>query len=150
MTRWPPNSDRIDLLLVEDREADVELTRQSLEEIGAPIKVHVVRDGVETIAFLRHKSSFRHAPRPHLILLDLNLPRMDGREVLAEIKHDPLLRIVPVVILTTSAADRDVCAAYEHHANGYMIKPVEFDRFVDVIRSIGDYWLRVVTLPPRK
>lgn len=149
MTPWPSNADPIDLLLVEDREADVELTRQSLEEIGAPVNVHVVRDGVQAIAFLRRESSYKNAVLPQLILLDLNLPRMDGREVLAEIKNDPRLRTVPVVILTTSAADRDVCAAYEQHANAYMIKPVEFDRLVDVVREIADYWFRAVKLPPR-
>lgn len=147
MIHWPCNSGRIDLLLAEDREADIELAKQSLKELGLPVNVHVVRDGVDVLAFLRRQDSFRDVPVPHLILLDLNLPRMDGREVLAEIKNDPRLRMVPVVILTTSADDGDVSTAYQCHANAYIVKPVEYDRFVDVIRSIADYWLRVVTLP---
>jgi two-component system, chemotaxis family, response regulator Rcp1 len=141
--------DSIELLLVEDREADIELARQGLAAIGAPINMHIARDGVEAIAFLRRESSYQNAPRPHLVLLDLNLPRMDGRELLAEIKGDPQLKLLPVVILTTSASDCDVTEAYAHHANAYMVKPVEFDRLVEVIRSLADYWLRAVKLPPR-
>jgi chemotaxis family two-component system response regulator Rcp1 len=149
MSLATPEADSIELLLVEDREADIELTRQGLAEIGAPIKLHIARDGVEAIAFLRRESSHQSAPRPHLVLLDLNLPRMDGRELLAAIKGDAQLKLVPVVILTTSESDRDVAEAYAHHANAYMVKPVEFDRFVEVIRSIADYWFNAVKLPPR-
>jgi CheY-like chemotaxis protein len=149
MSLAPPDSETIDLLLVEDREADIELTRQGLAEIEAPIRLHIARDGVEAIAFLRRESSHQSAPRPHLVLLDLNLPRMDGRELLAAIKSDAQLKLLPVVILTTSESDCDVAMAYANHANAYMVKPVEFDQLVEVIRSIAEYWLHAVRLPRR-
>jgi len=141
--------DPINLLLVEDREADIELACRGLQETGARINVHVARNGVEAIAFLRRESPYQSAARPHLVLLDLNLPRLDGRALLAEIKNDPQLRLVPVVVLTTSAADHDISEAYAQHANAYMVKPVEFDQLVEVIRSFTEYWLHVVKLPPR-
>lgn len=113
------------------------------------MNVHVVRSGVEAIAFLRRESSYQNAPPPHLVLLDLNLPRLDGRAVLAEIKNDPKLKVVPVVVLTTSAADCNVSEAYAQHANAYMVKPVELDQLVELIHSFADYWLHAVKLPPR-
>jgi CheY-like chemotaxis protein len=149
MRQSPPDADLIDLLLVEDREADIELVRRGFCEIGAAINLHVVRDGIDAIAFLRHTPPYERAPRPRLIVLDLKLPRMDGRELLAVIKNDPQLKSVPVVILTTSAADSDVSQAYALHANAYMLKPVDYDRLVGVIRAIADYWFAAVKLPPR-
>jgi CheY-like chemotaxis protein len=142
--------DLIDILLVEDREADIELTRMGLAEGRIANALHVVRDGVEALAYLRRQGRYAEAKRPDLILLDLNLPRMDGREVLTAIKADPDLKLVPVVVLTTSEADRDVVEAYTRHANAYMIKPVDFDQLVKVIRGITEYWFALVKLPPRR
>jgi CheY-like chemotaxis protein len=140
----------VEILLVEDNEPDIALTREGLRKARLANHLHVVRDGEEAIAFLRRQPPFAESPRPDLILLDLNLPRKDGREVLAEIKNDVELKSIPVVVLTTSAADRDVVAAYSSHANSYMVKPVDFHQFADVVAGIGNYWFALVKLPPNR
>ena len=137
----------IEILLVEDNDGDVRLTQEALKEGRVRNNLSVARDGVEALAFLRRAPGYERVPRPSLILLDLNLPRKDGREVLAEIKSDPALRRIPVVILTTSKAEQDVVRAYDAHANCFINKPVDLDQFLTVIRSIEDFWLSVVALP---
>jgi CheY-like chemotaxis protein len=138
----------IEILLVEDNTADVRLTEEALKEGKVRNRLHVARDGEEALAILRRQGSHAGHPRPDLILLDLNLPRKDGREVLSEIKADESLRRIPVVVLTTSRADEDVLRSYHLHANCYIAKPVELDQFLSVIRTIDHFWLNVVTLPP--
>lgn len=137
----------VELLLVEDSPADVLMTREGLARAKVHNKLTVVRDGVEALAFLRREDPFTNATRPDLILLDLNLPRKDGREVLAEIKADPALRSIPVVILTTSKVEEDILRAYGLHANCYITKPVDFSGFVQMVRTLNDFWFTVVTLP---
>jgi two-component system, chemotaxis family, response regulator Rcp1 len=139
----------IEILLVEDNPGDVRLTMEALRDGKVRHNLRVVSDGVEALAFLRHEGAHGDAPRPDLILLDLNLPRKDGREVLADVKGDPALRAIPVVVLTTSRAEQDVLQAYALQANGYVTKPVELDRFLEVVKAIEDFWLTVATLPPR-
>ena len=138
----------IDILLVEDNPGDVRLTRELLKESKVNNRLAAVENGAEAIAYLRRQGKYRDAERPDLILLDLNLPRMDGREVLAEIKRDPDLRRIPVVILTSSSADADVIKTYDLHANCYVTKPVGLDQFATVVKSIEDFWLAIVRLPP--
>ncbi|SRR6266550_3296620 len=138
----------IDILLVEDNPGDVRLTRELLKESTVNNRLAAVENGAEAIAYLRRQGKYRDAERPDLILLDLNLPRMDGREVLAEIKRDPDLRRIPVVILTSSSADADVIKTYDLHANCYVTKPVGLDQFATVVKSIEDFWLAIVRLPP--
>jgi CheY-like chemotaxis protein len=140
----------IEVLLVEDDPGDVLMTREAFEEYGVANRLTVVPDGDVALAYLRREGRFADAVRPDLILLDLNLPRRDGREVLAEIKNDPELREIPVVVLTTSQADEDVLRSYQLHANAYVTKPVDFDSFVAVVRQIDQFFLNVVKLPPRK
>jgi CheY-like chemotaxis protein len=137
----------IEVLLVEDDPGDVLMTREALADSKLLNTLHVVDNGEEAIAFLRRENSHADAPRPDLILLDLNLPRVDGREVLSIVKNDPALRQIPVVILTTSDAEEDVLRSYDLHANAYVTKPVDFEAFVDVIRQIDDFFLSVVRLP---
>jgi CheY-like chemotaxis protein len=137
----------IEILLVEDSPADVDLTREALDDAKVHNNLHVASDGVEALAFLRREGRYADAPRPDLILLDLNLPKKDGREVLAEIKDDPKLRRIPVVILTTSEAEQDILRSYDLHANCYITKPVDLDSFIDVVRSIEGFWLAIVRLP---
>jgi CheY-like chemotaxis protein len=137
----------IEILLVEDSPADVDLTREALEDAKVRNNLHVASDGVEALAFLRREGRYADAPHPDLILLDLNLPKKDGREVLAEIKADPLLRRIPVVVLTTSEAEQDIIQSYDLHANCYVTKPVDLDAFMHVVRSIEDFWLAIVRLP---
>jgi two-component system, chemotaxis family, response regulator Rcp1 len=137
----------IELLLIEDSEPDVRLTREALREAKVRNRLWVVEDGVEAIAFLYRRDGYADAPRPDLILLDLNLPRKDGRQVLKEIKTDESLKRIPVVILTTSKNEEDVLRAYDLHANCYITKPVDFNRFMEVVKSIEDFWLTVVKLP---
>lgn len=137
----------VEILLVEDNPGDVDLTLEALEEAKLRNNVHVATDGVEAMDFLRREGSYAEVPRPDLVLLDLNLPRKDGREVLKEIKEDPKLKRIPVVVLTTSEAEEDVLDAYEYSANAYIVKPVDFDRFLRTIRSLEDFWLTVVRLP---
>jgi CheY-like chemotaxis protein len=137
----------IEILLVEDSPGDVRLTIEALKEAKVRNRLSVVADGVEAMAFVKRQGPYASAASPDLILLDLNLPRKDGREVLAEIKADPALRRIPVVVLTTSRAEEDVLKAYDLHANCYITKPVDFGRFMEVVRSIEDFWLTVVKLP---
>ena len=137
----------IEILLVEDNSGDVRLTIEALKEGKVRNRLSVARDGVEALAFLRREGPHASAPRPDLILLDLNLPRLDGREVLAEIKTDARLRRIPVVVLTTSKAEEDILRTYDLHANCYINKPVDLDQFISVVRSIDDFWLSVVRLP---
>lgn len=139
----------VEILLVEDSPSDTELTVEALREAKVRNHLSLVEDGVQAMDFLRRRGRFSRAPRPDLIMLDLNLPRKDGREVLAEIKNDPELKAIPVVILTTSKAEQDVLRAYNLHANCYITKPVDFQQFLQVVRSIESFWLFVVTLPPR-
>jgi len=141
------NARPVEILLVEDNPGDVRLTVEALREARVVNHLNVSRDGVEALAFLRHEGRYADAPRPDLILLDLNLPRKDGREVLAEIKEDGTLKSIPVVVLTTSQAEQDVAKSYNLNANCYIAKPVDLDRFIQVVRSIEDFWLTVVTLP---
>jgi CheY-like chemotaxis protein len=137
----------VEILLVEDNPGDVRLTREALRDGRIHTHLSVAADGEEALAFLRRQGRFGDAPRPDLILLDLNLPRRSGREVLAEIKRDDTLRRIPVVVLTTSAAEQDVLASYDLHANCFITKPVDFDQFIRVIKSIEDFWLTIVKLP---
>ena len=137
----------VEILLVEDSPTDVLLAREALEDSKIVNNLHVVTDGVEAMAFLRREGRTPHAPRPDLILLDLNLPKKDGREVLAEIKNDESLKRIPVVVLTTSKSEADVMRAYGLHANCYIVKPVNFERFAEVVRHIETFWFAVVTLP---
>ncbi|MFB3916032.1 MAG: response regulator [Terriglobales bacterium] len=138
----------IDILLVEDSPADVRLTREALKEAKVLNVLHVVQDGIAALAFLRREGQYAAKPVPGLILLDLNLPKKDGREVLAEVKQDEKLKRIPVVVLTTSRAEQDVVRSYNLHANAYVTKPVDLKQFLDVIRTIEQFWLAVVTLPP--
>jgi CheY-like chemotaxis protein len=140
-------SSPLEILLVEDDEGDVVMTREAFLEGGLDNRLNVVGDGVEALAYLRNPADA--TPRPDLILLDLNLPRRDGRQVLADIKGDLDLRRIPVIVLTTSDADEDVVRSYDLHANAYVTKPVDFDRFVDTVRRIDDFFVSVVRLPPR-
>jgi CheY-like chemotaxis protein len=137
----------IEVLLVEDDEGDVVMTREALDEGKVLNRLHVVGDGVEAIEFLRREGQYAEAPRPDLILLDLNLPRRDGRQVLAEVKGDADLRRIPIVVLTTSEAEEDILRSYDLHANAYVTKPVDFDRFVAVIQQIDEFFISVVRLP---
>ena len=139
----------IEVLLVEDDPGDVLMTREAFEEHKIGNRLHVVSDGVEALAYLRQEAPFEDATRPDLILLDLNLPRRDGRQVLQEIKCDESLRQIPVVILTTSQHDEDILRSYQLHANAYVTKPVDFDQFIRVVRQIDDFFVSVVKLPPR-
>ncbi len=143
-------SDRaIEILLVEDNPGDVRLTREALREGHVRNNLTVAKDGAEALAMLRREPAYGEAPRPDLVLLDLNLPKLDGRQVLAEIKSDPDLRRIPVVVLTTSKTEEDVMRSYDLHANSYITKPVDFDQFIKVVHSIEEFWLSIVTLPGR-
>ena len=138
----------IEILLVEDSPSDTELTLEALNDFKVHNHVSVVEDGVLAMQFLRRQGPYAQAPRPDLIMLDLNLPRKDGREVLADIKGDDHLKTIPIVVLTTSRADQDILRAYQLNANCYINKPVDFNQFLEVVRSIESFWLYVVTLPP--
>ncbi|MBI1878172.1 MAG: response regulator [Chloroflexi bacterium] len=137
----------IEILLVEDNPGDADLAQETLEESKVLNNLHVVSDGVEALAFLRQEGAYAEMPRPDLILLDLNLPKKSGHEVLAEIKQDPGLSRIPVVILTTSQTERDVLKAYNLHANAYVTKPVDLGQFIEVVKSIEEFWLTIVILP---
>jgi CheY-like chemotaxis protein len=139
----------IDILLVEDNPGDVELVREALSEAKVCNELHVAPDGVEAMKFLRAQGNYAGTPCPDLILLDLNLPKKSGREVLEEIKTDPNLKLIPVVILTSSKEEEDICRSYQMHANCYVTKPVNFEQFMNVVKSIEDFWLTVVKLPCR-
>jgi two-component system, chemotaxis family, response regulator Rcp1 len=141
------NARPIEILLVEDSPSDAALTIEALKAGKVSNRLSQVSDGVEALNFLRRTGDYAKAPKPDLILLDLNLPRKDGREVLDEIKRDESLKTIPVIVLTTSHSDRDILRSYELHANCYITKPVEFSKFIDIVRSIEQFWLSVVTLP---
>jgi len=137
----------IEVLLVEDSPGDVRLTQEAFKDAKVHINLNVASDGAEAMEFLNREGKHAHAPRPDLILLDLNLPKKDGREVLEEVKESPTLMSIPVVILTTSASDADILRSYRLHANCYITKPVSLDAFLEVVKSIDDFWLTVVRLP---
>jgi CheY-like chemotaxis protein len=139
----------IEVLLVEDDPGDVLMTKEAFNEHKVRNRLNVVSDGAEALAYLRREGPYADAVRPDLVLLDLNLPRRDGREVLAEIKNDETLHQIPVVVLTTSEAEEDILCSYQLHANAYVTKPVDFDRFINVIRQIDEFFVTVVKLPPR-
>ena len=138
----------VEILLVEDNPGDERLTREALKEGKVYSNLHTVKDGVEAMEFLRRQGKYSSVPRPDIILLDLNLPRKDGREVLQEIKSDSSLKRIPVVVLTTSKAEEDVLRTYNLHANCYVTKPVDLEKFMVVVKTIDTFWLTVVTLPP--
>lgn len=144
------NCGPIEILLVEDNPGDVRLTIEALKEGKVANKINVAMDGLEAMAFLQRKGKYENAPTPDLILLDLNLPKKNGREVLAEIKMDSKLKHIPVVVLTTSQAEKDIIMTYNMHANCYITKPVDFDQFINVVKSIENFWFTVVKLPPRE
>lgn len=139
----------IEILLVEDNPGDARLAIEALKEGLIATHLNIVPDGVEAMAYLRREGPYGDVPRPQLILLDLNLPRKDGRQVLAELKEDPDLRRIPVVVLTTSQAEQDIVKSYDLHANCYITKPVDLDQFLTIVRAIEDFWCRTVKLPPR-
>ncbi len=143
----PEHVESIEVLLVEDDPGDVVLIQEAFEDNKVRNRLHCVSDGVDALRFLRREDEFADAPRPDLILLDLNLPRKDGREVLAEVKTDETLQQIPVVVLTTSKLDEDVLRSYKLHANAYVTKPVDFDRFIEVVRQIDEFFVTVVKLP---
>ena len=140
----------VDILLVEDNPGDVRLTKEALRDAKVLNEIYVARDGVEAMEFMHRKGAFANVPTPDLILLDLNLPRKDGREVLAEIKEDPKLKHIPVVVLTTSKADEDIIKTYNLHANAYITKPVDLNRFVEIMHAIEEFWFSIVKLPPKE
>ncbi|MCC6727060.1 MAG: response regulator [Saprospiraceae bacterium] len=137
----------VNILLIEDNPGDVRLAQEAFKEGNIEVQLHVVMDGMEAIHYLNKEGDYQDSSRPDLILLDLNLPKKDGREVLGEIKEDPNLRSIPVVILTTSNAEQDVVHSYNHHVNCYINKPVDFDRFFDIIKQIEEFWLKTAILP---
>jgi chemotaxis family two-component system response regulator Rcp1 len=140
----------IDILLVEDNPGDVRLTKEALRDAKVLNEIYVAKDGVEALQFVNKEGSFSNAPMPDLILLDLNLPKKDGREVLAEIKKDPKLKHIPVVVLTTSKADEDIVRTYNLHANAYITKPVDLNRFVEIMHALEEFWFTIVKLPPKE
>lgn len=138
----------IEILLVEDNPGDVRLAREALKDAKVRNRLHVVSDGLEAMRFLQREDRYADAPRPDLVLLDLNLPKKDGREVLAEVKSTQSLRRIPVVIMTSSEAEQDIAMTYDLNANAYVTKPLDLDQFVRVVRSIEEFWLTIVRLPP--
>lgn len=140
----------IEILLVEDNPADVRLTVEALKDAKVRNKLNVIENGVEALAYLRQQGKYANAVRPDLILLDLNLPLKDGREVLADVKADDELKSIPIVILTTSKAEQDIVKTYDLHANCYVTKPVDLEQFITVVRAIEDFWLTIVKLPPNE
>ncbi len=144
-----PAAEECEILLVEDSAKDVQLTREALRESGFHCGLSVAADGFEALQRLRHAPPFEASPYPDLVLLDLNLPAKSGRDVLAEIKADPKLRSIPVIVLTTSRADSDVRACYDLHANSYLAKPLEFDEFIDMMRGLHEFWIKRAQRPPK-
>ncbi|MBI1910962.1 MAG: response regulator [Deltaproteobacteria bacterium] len=142
-------NNQVEILMVEDNPADVRLTEEAFKDAKVLNNMSVVGDGVEAMAFLRREGKYANAAKPDLILLDLNLPKKDGREVLAEIKNDPELKRIPVVILTTSEDEKDILKAYDLHVNAYVRKPVDLDQFMKVVEAVEDFWLTVVKLPTK-
>ncbi len=145
--RKTANTQPIEILLVEDNPGDARLALEALKESKVQNNLYHVSDGVEAMKFLRQQEEHVGVPPPDLVLLDLNMPRMDGREVLAEIKDDPVLRLIPVVVLTTSEAERDLVKSYDLHANAYIVKPIDLDRFIEVVQAIEEFWFSIVKLP---
>lgn len=145
-TQAPPEED-LDILLVEDSSGDVRLTTEALREGKITNRLHVVRDGEEAMDFLRRRGRYVDAPRPGIVLLDLNLPRKDGREVLDELKRDPELHRIPVIVLTTSSAEADVMRSYDLHANCFITKPIDYQEFIAAVQRIEEFWLKLVRLP---
>jgi chemotaxis family two-component system response regulator Rcp1 len=143
----PSQQKPVEILMVEDSPSDAQLTMEALHAAKIVNRLHHVEDGVEALQFLRQQGPYTDVPRPDLILLDLNLPRKDRREVLAELKRDPDLKVIPVVILTTSRSEEDVLRSYQLHANCYITKPVDFTKFMEVVKAIESFWLTIVTLP---
>lgn len=139
-----------EILLVEDSPADIRLTQEALKENKLKVNLHIVSDGVEALDFLKKINKFANAPTPDLILLDLNMPRKDGREVLKEIKEDPALDTIPVIVLTTSKSEEDILFSYKYHANCYIRKPLDLVKFIDVVKAVSSFWLTIVTLPVKK
>lgn len=144
---YDPDGQAINILLVEDNPGDVRLTVEALKEGKVRNQLHIAKDGMEAMDFLHRRGNYSDVPRPDLILLDLNLPKKDGHEVLAEIKEDPELKRIPVVVLTGSKAGDDILKTYNRHANCYITKPVDWDQFITVVKSINDFWLTIVILP---
>lgn len=140
----------IEILLVEDNDGDVQLTKEALERAKVKNNLHVAHDGVEAMEFLRRQNGHAKAPRPDLVLLDLNLPNMDGREVLQEMKNDPALKTIPVVVITSSEAEQDIVRSYSLSANCYVTKPLDLKQFIHVVQSISEFWLQIVKLPPKE
>jgi chemotaxis family two-component system response regulator Rcp1 len=138
----------VEILLVEDNLGDARLTQEALKEGKIRNNLHHVKDGVEALAFLRREGGYNNAPTPDIVLLDLNLPKKDGRQVLADMKADDALKTIPVVVLTTSEAEQDILRSYALHANCYVTKPVDLEKFISIVRAIEDFWLAVVKLPP--
>jgi len=149
VTNGTPNIEPIEILLVEDNPGDARLAREALKEGRVSSNLHHVKDGVEAMRYLRRQAEGEGAPPPDLILLDLNMPRMGGREVLAEIKSDPKLKLIPVVVMTTSAAEKDLVESYGLHANAYVVKPMSLDEFAEAMRVVEDFWFATAKLPPR-
>lgn len=147
MNSMENNTRSIEILLVEDNPGDARLTLEAMRDAKVSNRIHVVEDGVEAMEYLRRQGRYSEALRPDLILLDLNLPKKDGREVLAEVKADPDLKRIPVVVLTTSRAEEDVLRAYDLHANCYVTKPVDLEQFMRIVSLIDEFWIKVVTLP---
>ena len=139
----------LEILLVEDNEGDIRLTIEAFKEAKIRNHIRVVRDGEEALAYLKKEAAYADAQTPDIILLDINLPKVDGKEVLYELKNDPILKSIPVIMLTTSSAESDVQESYSNHANSYVIKPVDLSKFMEVIRSIEEYWISIVKLPSR-
>lgn len=144
------NKKDITILLVEDNEGDIILTLEALKEANVSNTIHVVTDGEEALQYLQKQGRFNNAVTPDLILLDINLPKIDGKEVLAEIKKDADLKVIPVVILTTSSSEKDILESYQHHANCYITKPVDFQNFIHVVNMIKNFWISIVQLPNLK
>lgn len=140
---------RAEILLVEDSQADIRLTQEALKENKVKINLHIVNDGVEAMEFLRKQNKYANAPTPDLILLDLNMPRKDGREVLKEVKEDPALSAIPIVVLTISKAEEDILLSYKYHVNCYIRKPLDLTKFIEVVKAITSFWFTIVTLPPK-
>jgi len=145
----PESGRAIEILMVEDNPHDVRLTVEAFKDAKVSNNLSVVHDGEEALLFLRRQGGYQSAPRPDLILLDLNLPKISGREVLEEIKRDPALKRIPVVVLTTSENEKDILRAYELHVNAYITKPVDLDQFMKIVEAVEDFWLTVVKLPPK-
>jgi two-component system, chemotaxis family, response regulator Rcp1 len=149
MTPQPSNAARpVQILIVEDNPADARLVREVMRDSKVLNEIHWVPDGVEALAFLRRQGKYPNAPRPNLIFLDLNMPRKDGREVLREIKDDDSLRRIPIVVMTSSQAEEDVARAYDQHANCYVRKPIDFEQFHSVVKTLENFWFATVELPP--